>query len=91
MFIRPFLDLIFPPLCLACKERCRTKILCLECWALSELPDPVERCRHCFEEFDERGNLCSQCLEKRLLPVMRAYVFNARKDRKSNGPFREAV
>lgn len=69
-------DLIFPPLCLACKERCETKFLCPDCWQLCTLPDPIERCRHCFEELDQRGDLCAQCREKKLLPIARAYVFD---------------
>lgn len=75
--IRACLDFIFPPLCLACKERCETKVLCPDCWRLSQLPDPATRCRHCFQELDRRGNLCSQCREEKLLPVVRAFVFDA--------------
>lgn len=74
--IRFLIDLIFPPLCLACRERCETKFLCLDCWQLCTLPDPIERCRHCFEELDQRGDLCAQCREKKLLPIARAYVFD---------------
>ena len=76
IFFRCFTDLIFPPLCLACKEKCDTKFLCPDCWQLCSLPDPVERCRHCFEELDSRGNLCAQCRKEKLLPVVRAYVFD---------------
>lgn len=71
-----FVDMVFPPLCLACKERCDTKFLCPDCWQLCELPDPAERCRHCFEGLDSRGNLCGQCRKARILPVVRAYVFD---------------
>lgn len=74
--IRPPLDLIFPPICLSCREWCGTKFLCSDCWRLSELPDPAERCRHCFGELDQRGNLCGQCRWKRRLPIVRAYVFD---------------
>ncbi len=69
-------DLIFPPLCLSCQERCETKFLCPDCWCACELPDPIERCRHCFEELDQRGNLCAQCREHRRLSSLRAYVFD---------------
>ncbi len=74
--ISSLVDVFFPPLCLACKARCATKFLCPECWLRCELPDPVERCRHCFEELDQRGELCSSCRRKPLLPVPRAYVFD---------------
>ncbi len=75
--IRSFIDLIFPPLCLACEEKCETKFLCPNCWQLCALPDPVERCRHCFEELEDRKtNLCIQCRARRILPVVRAYVFD---------------
>jgi hypothetical protein len=40
------------------------------------LPDPVERCRHCFEELDGKGNLCLQCRKEKWLPIVRAYVFD---------------
>ena len=69
-------DFVFPPLCLACKERCETKFLCPDCWQLCKLPDPAGRCRHCFEELDRRGDLCAQCRQERLLPIARAYVFD---------------
>ena len=70
------IDLIFPPLCLACREECRTRFLCPSCWQLCLLPDPVERCRHCFEELDRKENLCSQCRKEKILPAIRAYVFD---------------
>lgn len=71
------MNFVFPPLCLACKERCGTKYLCPNCWSLCELPDPVERCRNCFEELDQRGNLCKQCRYRPILPLVRATVFDA--------------
>lgn len=70
------LDFIFPPLCLSCKSRCKTKFLCPDCWELCRLPDPAGQCRHCFGELDERGNLCSRCREKKDLPAPRAFVFD---------------
>ncbi len=74
--IRTVLDWIFPPYCLACRELCSTKYLCPDCWLLCELPDPVGRCRHCFEELDQRGNLCAQCRHKAFLWAIRAFVFD---------------
>ena len=41
------------------------------------MPDPIERCRHCFQELDQRGLLCAQCRKHRLLPVPRAHAFDA--------------
>lgn len=73
---RQLLDFLFPPICLACRERCSTKFLCPDCWFTCELPDPVERCRRCFEELDQRGDLCSQCRQEPLLTATRAYVFD---------------
>jgi hypothetical protein len=75
--ILPILDFLFPPLCLVCKERCSTKFFCPDCWQLCALPDPVERCRNCFEELDQRGNLCQQCRQDPLLPAVRATVFDS--------------
>lgn len=74
--MKVFLDAIFPPLCLSCKQVCKTKFLCPDCWNLCSLPDPVERCRHCFDELEGRGKLCAQCTKDKLLPVMRGYVFD---------------
>lgn len=74
--IRSWLNLIFPPLCLACKERSATQFLCPACWHLCALPDPVGRCRHCFEELDQRGNLCTTCRKEPHLSAVRAYVFD---------------
>lgn len=72
-----FLNCIFPPLCLSCKEKCATKFFCPACWLLCELPDPAERCRNCFETLDERGNLCVRCRHKPILPCVRATVFDS--------------
>ena len=71
-----FLDLIFPPLCNECKERCSTGALCPSCWQLSAPPDPVGRCRHCFQEIDEKNALCDQCKRQPHLYSARAYVFD---------------
>jgi hypothetical protein len=53
------------------------RFLCSSCWALCELPDPADRCRHCFEELDQRGNLCSLCRDKPILNAVRATVFDS--------------
>jgi hypothetical protein len=71
------LDFLFPPLCRCCQEECETLYLCPACWSLSELPDPVERCRICFNERDRDHSLCTQCGEKPPLPATRAYVFES--------------
>jgi hypothetical protein len=75
-FLRVLTDFIYPPICLNCREFCSTRFLCSECWLLCALPDPIERCRHCFEELDQRGDFCIQCRKAKLLPVVRAYVFD---------------
>jgi len=74
--IQDLIDFIFPPFCLACGEKCTHKYLCLSCWGLCELPDPVTKCRHCFEELDKRGTLCSRCRDKPLFTAIRATVFD---------------
>lgn len=71
------IDLIFPPFCKSCGERCFGKYLCKDCWQLCEMPDPATRCRHCFDDLDSRGTLCSQCRQKPKLSAVRAAVFNA--------------
>lgn len=71
-----FLDLFYPPLCRSCEERCSTKVLCPDCWALCESPDPIGRCAHCFKELDEKEELCKRCHEEKLIPFPRAYVFD---------------
>lgn len=73
--IGPLLDLIYPPLCLSCKERCSTKHLCAACWELSAPLDPAERCRHCF---GEKEGICKECRPAPALPIPRASVFDAR-------------
>lgn len=71
-----WLDFLFPPICLSCGEKGQ-KFLCPDCWLLCESPDPANRCRHCFEELDCRGNLCAECRQNPRLPIIRAYVFDA--------------
>ncbi len=74
--ISVFLDFLFPPLCLNCKERCKTKHLCPACWELCAPPDPAERCRHCFCDLDLNKGMCAQCRREPLLPAARAFVFD---------------
>lgn len=74
--ILSMLHFLFPPLCISCGEKCGTKLLCPDCWVLCELPDPISRCRHCFEALDERADLCISCRQKQKLSAPRAYVFD---------------
>jgi hypothetical protein len=76
-FFSAWIDFIFPPFCLACRERSKTKFFCHDCWNLCKLPDPIDRCRHCFQELDKRENLCRECRWHRRLPATSAYVFDA--------------
>lgn len=69
------LDLFYPPLCRSCDEKCATKVLCPDCWALCASPDPVGRCAYCFEELEEKEELCKRCREEKLFSFPRAYVF----------------
>lgn len=70
-----FLNIIFPPLCLSCKEEATTKHFCSSCWDLCILPDPAEKCRHCFSDLDIRGRLCQKCRKSPPLKSPSAYVF----------------
>ncbi|HSX26844.1 MAG TPA: hypothetical protein VLE89_07570 [Chlamydiales bacterium] len=70
------MDLIYPPLCLECREPCKTKYFCPECWGLCEPPDPAERCRHCFGEVDQVRAMCQECRREPKVGVVRAYVFD---------------
>lgn len=76
MIIRSLLNLIFPPLCLSCKEVCETRYLCPSCWLNCSPPDPTTRCRHCFDELEEQTDLCKQCRQNRRLSPARAFVFD---------------
>lgn len=70
------LDFLFPPLCLSCSEKVETKFLCPACWELCALPDPIERCRHCFEELEEGRGMCGECMKEPLIKTPRAFVFD---------------
>ena len=72
---KDWLDFIFPPLCDCCKEPCETTFLCPGCWELCSLPDPAERCRHCFAEKGEE--ICPACRIKAEFPFPSAFVFES--------------
>ena len=73
---KAFVDWVFPPLCLACRERCSTKHFCPECWKLCEPPDPALHCRHCFVELEQKRSMCPQCTREPVLSAARAFVFD---------------
>jgi hypothetical protein len=75
--VKALLDFLFPPNCLSCSSPTSTKYLCPTCWHTSALPDPLNRCRHCFEELSAKTDLCPDCKgPKALSPYKRAYVFD---------------
>lgn len=69
------LDLLFPPLCLSCHEKCSTKYLCPNCWFLCQLPDPTTRCRHCFTTLNYKTDLCLDCRHTPN-PTVQAHAFD---------------
>lgn len=69
------LDEIFPPLCLCCKEFGEKKWFCSSCWELLSLPNPKEKCRHCFA--NSPNLLCDICRQRPLLELPRAVVFES--------------
>ncbi len=73
--IRTFRDLLFPPICIYCKESCTKPYLCDACWELSALLNPEERCPHCFGAV-EAPSLCSRCRKKPYLLFPRAALFD---------------
>lgn len=74
-FFSGILDLLFPPFCLNCEKESPFKHFCSECWNQCIPPDPVDRCRYCFEPVGPRESICPQCLFKPDLHIERAYVF----------------
>lgn len=74
-FFRSLVDLVFPPICVSCKEVTQLKYLCENCWLQSSLLDLNGRCTHCFDEIEE-GVLCARCARNPLLPFQRAAVFD---------------
>ena len=68
------LDLVFPRICLCCREGTADKMFCTVCWELLALPDPAERCRHCFTLAEEE--VCKTCCKVPALCFPRVYVFD---------------
>src|SRR3990167_1564390 len=76
--IQAWIDCVFPPLCQVCKTTCRTRLLCHDCWELCSLPDPIERCRHCFGEIErEEEIICQKCKRNPVLSFPTAFVFES--------------
>lgn len=67
-----FCDLLFPPLCVICKERSKTKLFCPACWELCTFPDPVDRCPHCYSHSE---GLCRRCVNKPIFSFTHAFIF----------------
>jgi len=62
--IHSFLSLLYPPLCLHCKEALykNQNHLCRECFSLLDLIDPEERCPYCFsQDYLPAKRICSNC------------------------------
>lgn len=65
--LRTFQSVIFPPLCLHCKETLSLPEypLCKSCVGLLELINPEERCPLCFSgNFCANTHLCSECKKR---------------------------
>ena len=69
------IDVIFPPLCLFCKEGKAEKWFCYSCWELLAPANPLERCRHCFGASEYQ--ICQTCRKSPDLFFARAFVFEA--------------
>lgn len=64
---RAFINLVYPPICLSCKDGIldETHLLCEDCLLLMELIDPVERCPHCFSiDYVPDHGVCTDCVRK---------------------------
>lgn len=72
-FLKAWTELIFPPFCACCKEKCNSRLFCPSCWELCAPPDPDERCSHCFEESE---GMCKQCKSNSRFPFRRAFAFH---------------
>lgn len=62
--VRSFLDLIYPPLCVACSEFLQTQdtLLCKSCLDQLEVLDPHAHCPLCFSsDFEPPHALCNEC------------------------------
>ena len=68
------LDLVFPRICLCCRDGTADKVFCAACWELLALADPAQRCRHCFA-FEEE-EVCKTCCRNPALCFPRAYLFD---------------
>ncbi len=73
-FLSYLLDEIFPPLCLCCGEKGAPQWFCSACWQLLSLPNPEERCRHCFE--NSQQPLCFTCQKSPALIFPKAKLFD---------------
>lgn len=73
-FIKNLLDEIYPPICLCCQEKGATQWFCNSCWQLLSLPNPEERCRHCFESSEHL--LCLTCRKSPAIIFPRVKVFD---------------
>jgi len=68
---KSFCHLIYPPVCLHCREELQDDkpILCEACLALLVLVDPAERCPHCFSpNFYHSKQECPDCYKQK--PVL---------------------
>jgi predicted amidophosphoribosyltransferase len=70
------LHLIYPALCIHCKELLLEpqKILCGACLSLLTLIDPEERCRQCFTESSTK--ICKECQKRGLMTSKFALCFD---------------
>lgn len=70
---KAFVNLVYPPLCLHCKESITedTHIFCEACLGLMQLIDPAERCPHCFSSnYSLESRHCPEC--QRTPPILNA-------------------
>ena len=58
------LSLLFPPLCLYCKEKVEKHELCKECLTQLHLIEPDARCLICFADLEGKSKRCEQCMIK---------------------------
>lgn len=64
ILLRSFRDLLFPPLCLDCRETIENEssYLCNACVDKLQLIDPAERCPHCFSsDYNLEFKRCLAC------------------------------
>lgn len=64
--IKSFGDLLYPPLCLHCKDTLNTdsSLLCKPCGNLLELIDPEQRCPYCFTQTSIANTPCEECYKR---------------------------